>query len=279
MENTLHNFLSVDDAKPSRPGDAAVIKTAGRVFELLEYMREKRRPMTVREVSESLGYPKSSTLVLMKSMATLGYLRYDLRHRAFYATARLATLGDWVLDTIFQGGKLLKLVEAISRATRETAILAVENDIYAQYVHVIMSGHAVQFYVQPGTRRLLAMSGLGWALLSSRSDAEVQRIVEKTNARLAPGGQGVKLNEVLDRVRAARADGYAFSRSTVTRGVGIIALPLPQSDSGERLAVGVGGFVEPLERSCGAIVEAIRSAVASPWHSESGASPGPDPIS
>ena len=49
-----------------------MIKTAGRVFEVLEYLREVRRHVTVREVSEQLGYPLSSAQVLMKSLATLG---------------------------------------------------------------------------------------------------------------------------------------------------------------------------------------------------------------
>lgn len=227
--------------------EGGVIKTAGRVFEVLEYLREQRRAVTVREVSERLGYPKSSTLVLLKSMATLGYLRYDLQQRAFFGTARLATLGDWVLDAGYHGGRLLDLVEQISRATQETGILAVENDIYAQYVHVILSGRAIQFNVQPGTRRLLAMSGLGWALLSLHTDAEVERVIHKTNLRMARGGQSVDPAQVMARVREARAQGHAFSRNTVTDGVGVIAVPLPPGEAGEHLAIGVGGFVERLD--------------------------------
>ena len=49
-----------------------MIKTAGRVFELLEYLREVRRHVTVREVSVQLGYPLSSAQLLMKRLATLG---------------------------------------------------------------------------------------------------------------------------------------------------------------------------------------------------------------
>lgn len=244
--------------KPSETrADSAVIKTAGRVFQVLEYLREQRRAVTVREVSERLGYPKSSALVLLKSMATLGYLRYDLQQRAFFGTARLATLGDWVLDAGYHGGRLMEVVERISRETHETGILAVENDIYAQYVHVILSGRAIQFNVQPGTRRLLAMSGLGWALLSLRSDAEVERVIHRTNLRLARGGQGVEPAQVMERVREARAQGYAFSRNTVTEGIGVIAVPLPPGDTGEHLAIGVGGVVERLDAARDAIVQLI----------------------
>lgn len=241
--------------------EGAVIKTAGRVFEVLEYLREVRRQVTVREVSERLGYPLSSTQVLMKSIATLGYLRYDLRVRAYFATPMLARLGDWVLDAIHEGGELFGLLEAVARDTGLTTILAVENDIYAQYVHVILGGQAIQFNVQPGTRRVLCMSGLGWAMLATRSDDAVARVVQRTNARLGSGGQRVDPAYVAERVRETRERGYAYSRGVVTEGIGIIALALPPGQSGERLAVGVGGLLERLDAGRDAIVRTLRERV------------------
>ncbi len=245
-------------ARAAASGGDAVIKTAGRVFEVLEYMREVRRQVSVREIAERFGYPVSSTLVLLKSMAALGYLRHDPRAHAFFPTARLATLGDWIIDHLFQGGRLLQLLEEIARDTGQTAILAVENDIYAQYVQVILSGQAIQFNVQPGTRRLLCMSGLGWALLSTHGDDQVMRVVRRTQARLGTSGQRIDPDFVMAQVQLARRQGYAVSRNTVSDGVGIIALPLPAGEHGERLAVGVGGLVERLDRDRDAIVASIR---------------------
>ncbi|MEN9313716.1 MAG: hypothetical protein RIS35_109 [Pseudomonadota bacterium] len=243
------------------PTEGGVIKTAGRVFEVLEYLREVRRQVTVREVSERLGYPLSSTQVLMKSIATLGYLRYDPRARAYFATPMLARLGDWVLDSIHQGGRLFHVLGQVARDTGLTTILAVENDIYAQYVHVILGGQAIQFNVQPGTRRVLCMSGLGWAMLATHTDEEIARVVQRTNGRLGTGGQRVDPGYVAAQVRETRERGYAFSRGVVTEGIGIVALALPTGRSGERLAVGVGGLVERLEADRETLVRAIRERI------------------
>ncbi|WP_265258659.1 IclR family transcriptional regulator [Verminephrobacter aporrectodeae] len=238
--------------------EQSVIKTAGRVFQVLEYLREVRRPVTVREISERLGYPLSSTQVLLKSVATLGYLRYDSSARAYLATPRLASIGDWVMDSMFQGGQLLTLLGDIARETRFTAILAVENDIYAQYVHVIFGSHPIQFNVQPGTRRLLCMSGTGWALLAAGSDDHVARTIHRSNVRLKPSGQTVDADYVKARVQESRERGYAFSRGVVTEGIGIVALGSASSASGARFAVGVGGLVEQLERAVDTVVPAMR---------------------
>jgi len=238
--------------------DQSVIKTAGRVFQVLEYLGEVRRPVTVREISERLGYPLSSAQVLLKSIATLGYLSYDSSLRAYLATPRLAFVGDWVMDSMFQGAQLFKVLGDIARETGFTAILAVENDIHAQYVHVISGSNAIQFNVQPGSRRLLCMSGTGWALLAAASDDHVSRTIHRSNLRLDPGGQTVDAEFVTARVQESRERGYAFSRSVVTEGIGIIALGSVSSVSGARFAVGVGGLVDQLERAVNMVVPVMR---------------------
>jgi DNA-binding IclR family transcriptional regulator len=243
--------------------DLPVIKTAGRVFEVLEYMGEVRRPVTVREISERLGYPLSSTQVLLKSVATLGYLRYDSLLRAYLATPRLASLGDWVVDSMFAGGsQLFGALADIARDTGFKAILAVENDIYAHYVHVIVGQRPMVFNVQPGTRRLLCMSGLGWALLAASSDEHVARIIHRTNMRLKAGGQTVDPDYVKAQVDETRQRGYAFSRAVVTEGIGIVAVSTAASAPDTRLAIGAGGPVAELDAALDTVVQVLRERAA-----------------
>jgi DNA-binding IclR family transcriptional regulator len=246
--------------------EQSVIKTAGRVFEVLEYLREVRRPVTVREISEKLTYPLSSAQVLLKSIATLGYLRYDSALRAYLATPRLASIGDWVMDTMFQGGRVLDTLAEIAHKTGFTAILGVENDIYAQYVHVILGGRAVQFNVQPGSRRLLCMSGMGWALLAAGSDEHVSRAVHRSNLRLQAGGQTVDADFVMARVEETRRQGYAFSKGVVTEGIGIVAVAAPAGSAGASFAVGVGGLFTQLERAVDEVVPQLRALLVDPNH-------------
>jgi DNA-binding IclR family transcriptional regulator len=243
--------------------DQSVIKTAGRVFEVLEYFREKRGPLSVRAISEHFGYPLSSTSVLIKSIATLGYLSYDQSLRAYFPTVRVAALGDWIYESMFNGRELLKLADDISSQTGETVVLAVQNDIYAQYVHVVPSRQAIQFYIPPGTRRVLIVSGTGWALLSQQTDEAIRKLYSRTMTRVGKTlGQNMSLEDVLDEVRAVRKRGYAFSHGTVTAGAGVIAMPLPEGPSGIRLTIGVAGILDRLESNSKKLVKAIKTCIA-----------------
>ena len=54
-----------------------VVKSAARVFEVLELFSALQRPLSVREISTRCGYPGSSAAALLTSMKALGYLAYD----------------------------------------------------------------------------------------------------------------------------------------------------------------------------------------------------------
>lgn len=74
----------------------SVIKTARRIFEVLEYFDEVQQPASLKDMSIHFGYPVSSASALLKSMVVMGYLDYDAYSRTYMPTMRIATLGNWV---------------------------------------------------------------------------------------------------------------------------------------------------------------------------------------
>ena len=208
----------------------SAVKSAKRAFEILEAFSRHRRPLALKELLDELDYPASSGSALMKSLVALGYLDYDGERRTYFPTMRIAALGSWVPGVLFGDGQLLGALEDLHRETGETVILAVQSDLHAQYVHVIPSPEPLQLRVPPGTRRPLAQSGLGLVLLSAKRDPEIERLRRRINA----SGEGAALtrDEMMARVNAVRARGYAFSRNAISQGVGIIGAALPNGPFG-----------------------------------------------
>ena len=235
----------------------SAVKSAKRAFEILEAFSRHRRPLALKELLDELDYPASSGSALMKSLVALGYLDYDGERRTYFPTMRIAALGNWVPGVLFGDGPLLGALEDLHRETGETVILAVQSDLHAQYVHVIPSPEPLQLRVPPGTRRPLAQSGLGLVLLSAKRDPEIERLRRRINA----SGEGAALtrDEMMARVNAVRARGYAFSRNAISQGVGIIGAALPNGPFGRVFAVGAAGQVERLERKEEEIVAALKT--------------------
>ncbi|MDR3509231.1 MAG: helix-turn-helix domain-containing protein, partial [Caulobacteraceae bacterium] len=205
----------------------SAVKSAKRVFEILELFDRQRRPLGLKEILDALGYPASSGSVLLKSLVSLGYLDYDRDRRIYFPTMRIAALGGWVHDVLFGDGALSGLMSHLHRLTGETVILATQSDLHAQYVHLIHSAEPLQFSVPPGARRPLANSGMGWLLLSAKSNEEIERLRRRINAEQA-GGPQQSSEALMERIDEIRARGYAFSKHTVSEGAGVIGALLPR---------------------------------------------------
>jgi DNA-binding IclR family transcriptional regulator len=239
-----------------------VIKTAGRVFEVLEYFRDVRRPLAVREIAAHCRYPLSSTAVLLKSMATLGYLSYDNLLKAYFPTVQMAVLGDWVLESMCASGDVLAFAEGLHRQSAETVIIGVQNDVFVHYAHVIPGQHPLRFFTPVGTRRTLCLSGMGWATLSVLSDHAIRQHIARTISRLGRTARSIDEEFVLAQVEHVRKQGYAFSRGTVTRGACVIAMPLRVAGIEGRFTVGIGGPIDRLDHDMPRLVEIMQRGMA-----------------
>lgn len=242
----------------------ASVKSAARVLAIFELFDEERGPLKVGEVAARLDLPQSSTSILLRTLTGLGYMAADPVRRTYVPTARVGLLGSWCVGTPVRNGAVTRLIEALSRDTGQTIILAGRNGIYAQYFHVVQATLPLRMHVPTGTLRMLAWSTPGFVILQDATEDEVRSLVHRTNAELGAAQKRLAAADVLARIADSRSAGHAFSRALVTAGTGMIAVRLPEEAVGPRqpLAICVSGWVDAIERDERAIVRLIREAVA-----------------
>ena len=142
--------------------------------------------------------------------------------------------------------------------TGETIIIATQSNLEMKYVLNRPGRFPVRFLAPAGMRRPLCGSGTGWALLASKTDAEVAVLVQHLNRSALPG-QEIDTVRLADLLTQVRRQGYAASYGNVIAGSGVIAMMLPGGD--RNLVLGVGGPVERLERNETTIVAQMKVAV------------------
>ncbi len=239
-----------------------VIKSVGRVFEILEYFEEVGRPLSLNELTTHFHYPTSSTAAMLKSMMLLGYLNYDAKGRTYMPTPRLAALGTWALDAFLHEDVLVAAISRLSVKTGETVSVAVQSDLYAQYLHVAYPDEPLQFRIKPGTLRPVTVSGMGWMLLSAHDDSAIELLWRRSNRTRDLKLPPITLPSLMKRVREARDQGFVASRHTVTQGAGIVAMLLPAAFFGRALAIGVGGPVWRMDDKYDLILKEMRATIA-----------------
>jgi DNA-binding IclR family transcriptional regulator len=237
------------------------IKSARRVFEIMEFFDRERRPLGLKSICDTLDYPVSSGAAMLKSLVSLGYLEYDRNTQTYLPTMRIAVLGRWVSEQLFSEIKILPLMEDLGARSRETVIVGTQSDISAQYVHVLRSNQTLSYSAEPGSLRPLARCGVGLTLLSNKSDADIDTLVYRNNHAEPVRSRRVALKDVMGSIEKIRRQGFFFSRNLYTEGVGVIAMLLPRAPFTRTFVIALGGPVQRLERRLDEHVAMMRSAV------------------
>lgn len=244
-----------------------VVKSAGRVIQILEYFDDIRRPANLVEISRALGYPQSSTTMLLHSLLAMGYLEQDRDSWTYHPTNRVRLLGNWIDPQLFKGDAVIHLMERVSAACEDTILLVARNGHCAQYVHVVQARTRLRLYAPIGLMRPIAPSVPGYALLSRLTDDEIGKLARRINSENFELEEGVKLSEVLENVERVRRDGYVIARSKIIKGSSILAMPLPEGLAQSTMAIAIGGISERIDPREAELVELLRQCIAEELHS------------
>lgn len=240
----------------------AVVKSAGRVLEVLELFRRERRQMSAAEIGQALGYPKSSTNVLLKSLVQLGYLSLDGRSLRYFPSLSVTQLGDWIPTMVLASGDAFEVLAEVHAATQETVTLTVQNDLNCRFLKVIPGTFPISLRMTEGFVAPLFATAVGTAILSQLPDEEVAVLVERANLKNRRRSDRVDLARVMRDVRATRTRGFAVVYDAVFPDTGAIAAPFPSDVDGFPMAIGVGGLRDRMRRNEQVILKALRVSLS-----------------
>lgn len=241
--------------------ERSVVKSVGRTLEVLELFEEQRRPLRLHEIYEMLGYPQSSTTNLLKSMVVLGYLNYSRITRTYLPTARVSTMGRWLFSFMYGQHDFPAMLERLCQATDETVVLAMQNDVFIQYVTVLTPDHEFKVPPSEGTMRAMTQSSAGLALMSQMSDRKIEKLVRQIHYYELSPSRVLDVEAVMKEVRWIRHTGYCHLANHPP-GLASIAQPLGSQLHGIELAVGVGGLNDRIALKQYDIIEAMREEIA-----------------
>jgi DNA-binding IclR family transcriptional regulator len=252
-------------SKPAADGEdganLAVVKSAGRALEILELFSRARRHLGASEIGQALGYPKSSTNALLRSLVSLGYLVLNSRTLRYFPSLSVTKLGDWIPSVVLSSGDVLEILTEVHEATQETVTLTVQNDLSVNFLRVLPGTFPISLRMKEGFMASLFTTAVGHAILAQMADDEIGTLVGRANARARRGTARVDLDRVLRSAADTRRKGFAVLYDALFPDTGALAVPLPAAVEGFPMAIGVGGLRERIRRNEAAIYRAMQASV------------------
>lgn len=242
---------------------AEQVKSATRTLELLNVFAEVRRPVALKEICDTLGYPQSSMTVLLKTLTAIGYLNYDRSRRLYFPTLRVASLGDWISSSLFDKPAMRELQRDVFNATGETVVLAVANDIYVEYIAAIPSQHPLRFHVNLGGTRLIHHSPLGWLLMSRMKPRNAEKLIMRADAADAGADPSRPfIDAAMKGIEHVRQHGYIYGENTPFLGGATLGFEVEANSFDRPIVLGCGGVIERMRADKDRHIAAIRSILA-----------------
>jgi DNA-binding IclR family transcriptional regulator len=221
--------------------DKSVIKSAHRVLQVFEFFADIRKPSSATEIANALGFPQSSTSMLLRSLVSLGYLDYHREVRTFEPTIRLSLLGGWIPERIDVARHIIETVNKLHADTGESVVLGEQHRNFVRYIYVVqrpVSG--VSYYIKPGTLRPICTTASGRMLLTLNSEQEVRSIIHRANAEQVDPVALIKRADLLAALEVCRAENYSATQRVMEDRIGCqCAVLLPGEHGGRRLSVGI----------------------------------------
>lgn len=239
-----------------------VVKSVARVFQILEFFDGKRRPLTATEIGKGLRYPASSTIGLLKSMTTLGYLSFNCIDFTYSPTMRLPMVGQWIKDTNI-AGDLAAVMLQIHRATGESVSVCSESDGHMQVLAIAATADIATFsqVSAVGDRTPLFRSVVGLTALSTRSDTDVMHVANQLLRRPRYLRPDIDINSSMTTIRRFRATGFGVAYGLSLPHVGAIAWAVTTRNGTPPLVLGLWGPTLRIKENESILITKIKNAL------------------
>jgi DNA-binding IclR family transcriptional regulator len=251
-------------------GAEAGVKSALRVFDILELFNARRAPLRLKEIADALALPASSASGLLRTMAARGYLAFDPASHTYFPAERLAHLAGWVRGARFESGPVAQAMRTLREQTGELIVLAADEDLQVDYIAALRSSHGIQLWTPPGTRLPAVNLGLGWLFLAKRGADAAETLARSLAAGLVAAGAldpvaiAARIAACRDqRILATDARDYPAAMHPGHPGGGMI-WGLIEGPPGHRtIGLGIGGPAERLAANRARYIAALTDALDS----------------
>jgi len=201
-------------------------KSVARTVEILDLIANQRESLTITEISQMLGIPKSSTFEILYTLVDKGYLEVaDKKLKSFKLGLKLYQAGVLFITKTDLHCVARPLLEDMMNKSQETVFLVVENSGNLVYLDKVEGTASGRTSATLGSTNPLYCTGVGKALLAAYNENKVKEIVALGMQRRTKY-TFTNYEDLRDELEVTRDRGYAIDNRENELEVFCVAAPV-----------------------------------------------------
>ncbi|QGF23356.1 IclR family transcriptional regulator [Raineyella fluvialis] len=218
------------------PTSTNSVQSIVRAFRILEEIALSERPMGISEIAENCNLPMPTAHRILRTLIAGGYA-FQTPRRTYALGARLIPLSRYAGGSL--GIAFRPMLAEFAAKVDESVSVAMLDQDFARYIAHVPSEHPMRLFTEVGNQVSIHASGVGKAILSQFSDAEVRTILDRAGMRAFTPTTITDPNELIAQLHEIRERGYAIDEAEHDLGVRCVAVSL---DVPLHLAVSASGL-------------------------------------
>lgn len=214
--------------------------TLRRAFAILGCFTMRRPYLTVAEICEQIGLPKSTVHRFLNVLMSENVIRDGPRPGQYMLGLRLFELGSVVRETFDIVQSSADMLQELSESLGEASHLIIRDGAEGICIHKVEPMGATVQYSRVGKRLPLYCTGAGKVLLSDLCEEELRRLLPAELPSRTPNSI-TRLDSLLPVLAEVRRLSYALDSQEFEIGLACVAAPVRDYSSRVIAATSVSG--------------------------------------
>jgi len=208
---------------------------------VLEAMSRHERDVSLAALAETVGFPKSTLVRLLRTMRRHGTVQQDPRTRRYRLGTALIHLGK-AAERQFDLERIIRpYLAELTQSTGETASFAVLEGDRAVYLAQVLSDSIIRGVPPIGAELGLHCTAVGKVLLTSFSEEQIESLVREHGLPRHTEKTIVNAESLRKELKRIGTKGYALDDEEAEPGGRCIAAPVVDDRSRVVAAVSITG--------------------------------------
>ena len=205
--------------------DTNISATALKALNVLDFIGEQRRPLSVMEVADGIGADRATAYRMLMTLVQAGYVMRDQSSRTYRLSFKVLSLGRHLLGDDERASRIMDCLRDISEATGETVHYAALERDHTVLLFRAKGTQRVSVDIQIGDRSALHCTSIGKVLLAYQDARLVEAVIARGLPKVAP--QTITEPEAFRAELArVRAQAYAYDDLEFAADMRCVALPV-----------------------------------------------------
>ena len=217
--------------------DAQSVKSGARILDMIELIAARDTSLGLADVVTELGIPKSSALMLLRTLVAKHYVERDTDGRYRLDDAYRSSNNDWV------GGRtaLLRrtarpLMQELGSAVQETVVIGILTpSVEVKVIEKVRSPRHVRYEIEVGVPYPAYCTAIGRSILGFSDPGLVDHYLRTVTMTKCTEDTVTDPTAIRDILAVVRNQGYAVNIEEHIQGASSVAAPL-LNDRGEVVA-------------------------------------------